>query len=551
MLPAALPRLLLVLGALPCASEALSAQYGAPSARALRGLLSALDLPFDSTIADVGAGSGDVGLAMARAYRRRATIWLQDVRDAWGGRAHPERIFGHIEYAVGTPSDTGLPDEQFDLLFVRDAVHEFVEVASMFASMRGDLRPGGFLTVVDRHAGVDRTRTPYAERAERHAFLGEDTLGRLASDSGLRYHAHLELELGREDFFTLVLRRPLEGQAERAPLDPRAFASAWAHVPRAGRLLLVAQPPSRAGLRAALDELGAELALCELWQDEWLLPGESAPPPLVPGSPTHVSFFGVPHPPLPALDGALFVDAFHSAYHREVLLACLRERLAPGAPLVIVERAGAPSAARMQSLLLRQLAPEVLLDALARHGFEIVHAPEGELAESAPFALVARRAEREASPLLTESDWVRTLLALKERGGSLRELCLLGDDPNLTPALDAADLWLGEHSSWANWSAEPQPWRGETEERVRTPYPQLLERRPDARLVLVVDYDRHPEPQALWGERRCYALVRPRGARLDGRFDRADQLEAALPEHRLERLPLEESGAELWLLVPR
>jgi SAM-dependent methyltransferase len=113
-------------------------------------LVSALSLAPDARVADVGAGTGYFSVRLARAVPQ-GRVWAVDVEPAmvrWVlDRARRERI-ANLTAVLAAPDDALLP-EPVDLVLVVDTYHHIDARTAYFTRLRGSLRPGGRVAIVD------------------------------------------------------------------------------------------------------------------------------------------------------------------------------------------------------------------------------------------------------------------------------------------------------------------------------------------------------------------------------------------------------------------
>ena len=107
------------------------------------------------TVADIGAGEGYYTVRLAGRVGENGRVLAEDIdADAMGRLANRiER--DHIDNAyttVGTGDDAKLPANSFDRIFMVHMYHEVGEPYALLWRLRGALRPGGQVIVVD----VDR-----------------------------------------------------------------------------------------------------------------------------------------------------------------------------------------------------------------------------------------------------------------------------------------------------------------------------------------------------------------------------------------------------------
>jgi SAM-dependent methyltransferase len=115
-------------------------------------LVQLLELHPGSVVADVGAGSGEVTVEIARQLGSESRVYgtdinqdrLSEIRDAAS-----KASLANVTVLEGDPNRTNLPDGCCDALVVRYVYHHFADPAAMNASILRALKPGGRFAVMD------------------------------------------------------------------------------------------------------------------------------------------------------------------------------------------------------------------------------------------------------------------------------------------------------------------------------------------------------------------------------------------------------------------
>ena len=104
------------------------------------------------TIADIGAGKGELSSALAKEVGASGRIYATDVErgriEALGNRFARERL-ANISVVEGGTSDTRLPPACCDVIILRRVYHHLTDPAGINASLLRSLQPGGVLAVID------------------------------------------------------------------------------------------------------------------------------------------------------------------------------------------------------------------------------------------------------------------------------------------------------------------------------------------------------------------------------------------------------------------
>jgi ubiquinone/menaquinone biosynthesis C-methylase UbiE len=136
------------------------ALVGASSAHAQQATLSSevkqlvelLAVGARSTVADIGAGSGEVTVEIARQLGPDSRVYGTDINDerlSEIARAARSAGLANVTVVKGDPNATNLPDACCDALIVRNVYHHFGDPPAMNASILRTLKPGGRFAVMD------------------------------------------------------------------------------------------------------------------------------------------------------------------------------------------------------------------------------------------------------------------------------------------------------------------------------------------------------------------------------------------------------------------
>lgn len=115
-------------------------------------LIEALELTEGSVVADIGAGEGDQTLAIALHIGPEGHIYstelgeesIEELREAVESSQ-----LDNITVLEGDPTQTNLPEECCDAIYLRRVYHHIGDPFSMNASLFQSLKPGGRLAIID------------------------------------------------------------------------------------------------------------------------------------------------------------------------------------------------------------------------------------------------------------------------------------------------------------------------------------------------------------------------------------------------------------------
>lgn len=115
-------------------------------------LLEALDIKPGQVVCDMGCGNGFYTVQLAKLVGEKGRVLAVDIQPEMlhmlEERAKAEGL-SNIELIEGTPVDPKLPPTGVDLILLVDVYHEFSHPEAMLAAMRGSLKDGGRIALVE------------------------------------------------------------------------------------------------------------------------------------------------------------------------------------------------------------------------------------------------------------------------------------------------------------------------------------------------------------------------------------------------------------------
>lgn len=115
-------------------------------------LASLLGVGPGSVVGEVGAGGGDMTVAMARIVGPQGRVYSNEIDAELVAKLRDrvaEEGLQNVEIVQGSVADPGFPAGCCDAVFLRSVYHHLTEPEAMDAALYRSLRPGGRLGVID------------------------------------------------------------------------------------------------------------------------------------------------------------------------------------------------------------------------------------------------------------------------------------------------------------------------------------------------------------------------------------------------------------------
>jgi ubiquinone/menaquinone biosynthesis C-methylase UbiE len=142
--------LVLIVAAIAAATP--FAQSAATNSADAERLVRVLEIGPGSSVGEVGAGGGELTVAMARIVGEAGRVFSNEIdkkRVREIEQAVEKAGLKHVTVVDGHPTQTNFPVQCCDAIFMRNVYHHIGDPPAMNASVRESLKPGGRLAVID------------------------------------------------------------------------------------------------------------------------------------------------------------------------------------------------------------------------------------------------------------------------------------------------------------------------------------------------------------------------------------------------------------------
>jgi ubiquinone/menaquinone biosynthesis C-methylase UbiE len=187
-------------------SAAAQDEFASDAAR----LVTALKLRAGQTVADIGAGGGQLTLQLAREVGPTGRVYateldadrLRDIREATDSAR-----LKNVTVIEAHATRTNLPERCCDALVLRRVYHHFDDPSLMNASMRESLKPGGLLAIIDFAPDSAESTDPSRRDSGNQHGVTPETVARELGQAGFEVVA-VEKGTGRDRYMVVARRSP-------------------------------------------------------------------------------------------------------------------------------------------------------------------------------------------------------------------------------------------------------------------------------------------------------------------------------------------------------
>jgi ubiquinone/menaquinone biosynthesis C-methylase UbiE len=201
-------RLAIVLVWLAAACVGLLAQSAQENAADAARLIKVLDIHPGSNVGEIGAGGGELTIAIAREAGETGRVFSNELNPkSLGnvGKAVETAGLHNVTLVEGRERETNLPPGCCNAIFMRNVYHHFADPPTMNASLFASLAPGGRLAVIDFAPTGEEAADPKGRAEEKHHGVTAQTVARELTAAGFTV---LSTENIQKGVFIVVARRP-------------------------------------------------------------------------------------------------------------------------------------------------------------------------------------------------------------------------------------------------------------------------------------------------------------------------------------------------------
>jgi ubiquinone/menaquinone biosynthesis C-methylase UbiE len=139
-------------------------------------LVAAMNIKPGMTVADIGTGTGYMLPFLSRAAGPSGKVYGEDIQTDFLERAKAKKGT-NVELILGSETDPKLPPTSIDIALALDVYHHFDYPDKMLAAIRGAMKPGAHLVIVDYYKSASPSpghirleRDDVAAEIERNGF---------------------------------------------------------------------------------------------------------------------------------------------------------------------------------------------------------------------------------------------------------------------------------------------------------------------------------------------------------------------------------------------
>jgi len=174
-------------------------------------LIELLGLKEGMTVAEVGAGEGELTIAVAQKLGPRSLVYSTELKKELPDLRRAIRKAGlrNVLITEAGVRDTHLPPACCEAIFMRRVYHHFKDPRSENRSIFRNLRPGGRLAIIDMEPRKDWDPPEGVHNRGGHGVARDEVIAEVKAAG---FELEREVSDWPEDLYALVFRKPLKSR---------------------------------------------------------------------------------------------------------------------------------------------------------------------------------------------------------------------------------------------------------------------------------------------------------------------------------------------------
>lgn len=172
-------------------------------------LINLLSLKEGMTVAEVGAGEGELTIAIARKLGPRSLVYSTELKRELPDLRRAIRKAGlrNVLITEAGVRDTNLPRACCEAIFMRRVYHHFQDPRAENRSLFRNLRPGGRLAIIDMEPQKDWDPPAGVHNRGGHGVARDEVIAEVTAAG---FELVKEVNDWPEDLYALVFRKPVK-----------------------------------------------------------------------------------------------------------------------------------------------------------------------------------------------------------------------------------------------------------------------------------------------------------------------------------------------------
>jgi predicted methyltransferase len=174
-------------------------------------LMNLLSLEGGMTVAEVGAGEGELTIAIAQKLGPRSLVYSTELKTELPDLRRAIRKAGlrNVLITEAGVRDTHLPPSCCEAIFMRRVYHHFRDPRAENRSLFRNLRPGGRLAIIDMEPQKDWDPPEGVRNRGGHGVARDEVIAEVTAAG---FALEMEVSDWPEDLYALVFRKPVKSR---------------------------------------------------------------------------------------------------------------------------------------------------------------------------------------------------------------------------------------------------------------------------------------------------------------------------------------------------